>query len=716
MTPREELEALRRLAELEAKERGGAPVEQPPQPAAVQAGTAIRSGLRELPRQGLGLPARYGLQGIGSFFDVIGNPAAAVINNSEIARLAGLPKIGPSPFRRSGAAIADALGLPAPQTANERVIGDATEMVASAATGGGLANTIQRGASGVTQEVAKRFAARPATQLVSAAASGGAGSAVRESGGGPWEQFGASLLAGVAAPLAMSGARNTFEAGANALKARSIPTQELDARLSFELGKSGVNWQDLGAAVKMQLREDAKKAVVSGQPLDAAALRRLADYRNIGATPLLGDITQDPNILTQQRNLAKQLANTPNFSGANLPNIDNANARRVISTLEGASNSTDDALATGTRLIRGTQSKDASLAAQEGVLYNAARDSSGRTIPLDRGAFLNEAFSNLAQSNKMAFLPEPIGKMLNQLGAGKVKVNGQEFDVPFDVNSIDQLKTMLATASRGTQDGNAKAAIKAVRDALENVQPRGPAVGGQQVVTQAQAQGMRAGETAAQSLEAFDAARSFARSRRQWQESAKFIEDALDGAPPDTYVKKHIIASPLEELTKLRNEFAGSREALESVRKQLVQYVLDRGRAEGDTVKFSGSGMQDAMKAIGERKFLLFFSPDEYEQLRSAVSVARYMQSQPIGSAVNNSNSGALVMAGVGKVMDKIAAVPIAGPMVAAPLQGGLLQIQMRGMNNVGRGLLTQPIDPTPPLSQSLMLPGLLATAPMIQQ
>jgi hypothetical protein len=70
-----------------------------------------------------------------------------------------------------------------------------------------------------------------------------------------------------------------------------------------------------------------KKAVVSGQPLDAAALRRLADYRNIGATPLLGDITQNPNILTQQRNLSKQLANTPNFSGANLPNIDNANAQ-----------------------------------------------------------------------------------------------------------------------------------------------------------------------------------------------------------------------------------------------------------------------------------------------------------------------------------------------------------------------------------------------------
>jgi len=685
------------------------------QPAAVQAGESMRSGLREIPRQA-GLTGRYALEGIGSAFDLLGGPAAAIINNTEIARLAGLPKISGQPFGNSARAIANAIGLPEPKGATERVIGDAARMVASAGIGAGVASALGRGASGVAQYVAQRMAANPGTQAVSAAAAGGAGGSVREAGGGPWEQFGASLLAGVAAPLGMSAARNTFEAGANALKSRAMPTQELDARLSFELGKAGVSWQDLGAAVKMQLREDAKKAVVSGQPLDAAALRRLADYRNIGATPLLGDITQDPNILTQQRNLAKQLANTPGFSGANLPNIDNANASRVINTLEGASKSTDDAFTTGQRVIGSVQARDAALKAQESALYSAARDSSGRALPLDRGAFLNEAFGNLAQSNKMAFLPEPIGKMLNQLGAGKVKVNGQEFDVPFDVNSIDQLKTMLASASRGTQDGNAKAAIKAVRDALENVQPRGPAAGGQQLATQAQAQAMRAGDDAAGALGAFDAARSFARDRRQWQESAKFIEDALGGAAPDAFVKKHVIGADVGELSKLRNAFAKSPDVLESVRKQLVSHILERGRADGDTVKFSSAGMNDALKAIGDRKLSLFFSPDEIQQLRSAVNVGRYMQSQPIGSAVNNSNTAGAMLGRLGATLDRISPVPGVGPLVAQPLQGGLLQLQMRGMNNVGKGLLSQQLDPKTPLSQALMLPGLLATSPMIQE
>ena len=685
------------------------------QPAAVQAGESMRSGLREIPRQA-GLTGRYALEGIGSAFDLLGGPAAAIINNTEIARLAGLPKISGQPFGNSARAIANAIGLPEPEGATERVIGDAARMVASAGTGAGFASALGRGASGVAQNVAQRMAANPGTQAVSAAAAGGAGGSVREAGGGPWEQFGASLLAGVAAPLGMSAARNTFEAGANALKSRAMPTQELDARLSFELGKAGVSWQDLGAAVKMQLREDAKKAVVSGQPLDAAALRRLADYRNIGATPLLGDITQDPNILTQQRNLAKQLANTPNFSGANLPNIDNANARRVISTLEGASKSTDDAFTTGQRVIGSVQARDAAMKAQESALYGAARDSSGRALPLDRGAFLNEAFGNLAQNNKMAFLPEPVAKVLNQLGAGNVKVNGQEFDVPFDVNSIDQLKTMLATASRSTQDGNAKAAIKAVRDALENVQPRAPAAGGQQLATQAQAASLRAGDTAGGALEAFDAARSFARSRRQWQESAKFIEDALGGASPDSFVKKHVIGADVGELSKLRDAFAKSPDVLESVRKQLASHILERGRTDGDTVKFSSAGMQDALKAIGDRKLSLFFSPDEIQQLRSAVNVGRYMQAQPIGSAVNNSNTAGAVLGRLGATLDRISPIPGVGPLVAQPLQGGLLQLQMRGMNNVGRGLLAQPLEQQVPMSQQLMLPGLLAASPLLQQ
>ena len=42
------------------------------------------------------------------------------------------------------------------------------------------------------------------------------------------------------------------------------------------------------------------------------------------------------------------------------------------------------------------------------------------------------------------------GKMLDQIAAGTVTVGGQKHQVPFDVDTIDQLKTVLASASRSS--------------------------------------------------------------------------------------------------------------------------------------------------------------------------------------------------------------------------------------------------------------------------
>lgn len=727
MTPREELEALRRLAELEAKERGmAAPQMAPaPAPAAVQAGQAIKDSI---PRQ-LGLTARYGIEGLASLADPLRMALNAV----------GVPGQQRPMSDVVGSYLTKA-GFPEPQTANERVIGDASRLVAGAAGGSGLASKAAQGVGGVAREVLESMASRPGIAGISAAGSGLAGGSVREAGGGPMAQFGASLAGGIAAPLAAQGVMNAGRGVANAVKGMAANPQDIDARLSIELQRAGVDPANLSATVRAQLREDAKKAIVSGQSMDPAALRRLADYRNIGATPLLGDITQDPSLLSQQRNLSKQLANTPNVGGTNLPGIENANARRVLSTLEGATSSADDAYAAGQRIIGTVASKDARLQAQEKTLYGAARDSDGRALPLDRGGFLNEAFGNLARENKMAFLPENIGKFLNQLSAGKITVGGHmghggtDYPVPFDVNTIDQLKTILASASRAAgNDGNAKAAIAQVRNALENVQPKMQDFNGAQLATAAQAAALRSGDPAAKAMGAFDAARSFARDRRQWQESAGFIEDALGGAAPDQFVKKHIIGGTVGDLSKLRAEIgggvSGSREVgaagapqaaqqqgqlLDSVRKQLVDYILQRGKADSDTVKFSSAGMNDALKAIGDRKLSLFFSSQEIAQLKSAVNVGRYMQSQPIGSAVNNSNTAGAMLGRLSGLLDKASPLPFVGPMVTDPIKGGLLSMQVRGMNNLSRGLLTPQDVQQMSITPSLMIPGLLA-APTIQ-
>ena len=142
-------------------------------------GSKGRSTLSELGRQ-LGLTARYAVEGVTAIPNMIGDAL-------------GL---------RSSEAVSGALtsaGLPSPEGATERVVGDVTRAMAGAggiqALGQGLA-----GAAGpVAQGVGETLAAAPGMQAVSAATGSGASGIVREEGGGTGAQIAAGI-AGAAAP------------------------------------------------------------------------------------------------------------------------------------------------------------------------------------------------------------------------------------------------------------------------------------------------------------------------------------------------------------------------------------------------------------------------------------------------------------------------------------------------------------------------------------
>jgi hypothetical protein len=670
---------------------------------------AFAEGVRQV-----GLLGRYAAEGLPQFADLVLTPARLAVN--AVSGAFDGPRA--RTLSEEGGRLADAAGLPSPQTSTERVVGDATRTGFGAMGGAGMAKAFTRGAEGLTKAVAQKFAEAPGMQAVSGSAAGGAAGTVRENGGSPMGQFLASLGAGVAAPFAAGGVQRVGQAVAGAVREKLNPAQ-LDLVLKTELGKQGVDWAGLSAGVKMQLREDAKNAVYSGQPINAEALRRLADFRNIGATPLLGDITQDPRLLTLQRNLSKQLANVSNsVADDSLPNLANNNAKKVIGTLQGAAKSDKDAYATGEALINKVQTKDDILRGAENDLYAQARDAAGRDIPLARGQFVQSAYENLAKQNKTAFLPAEIGNLLDQISAGQIKRGEQTFEVPFNVNTIDTLKTTLAAASRASKDGNTRAAIAAVRDALENTQPMPIKrdFGAGQVVTERMGQQMAsADDKAAEALKWFDMARGQARMRRNWQESAPFIEDALGGAAPDNFVKKHIISAPVDNLSKLKTEIGKDADLMNATRKQMVDYIMQRGRADADTTNFTSAGLKDGLSAIGDRKLALFFSPEEIQQLKSAVNVGRYMQSQPIGSAVNNSNSAAMLMGRLSDMMAKGSGVPVLGPMVASPMQGLALQASAIPLRNLSKGLATPAPSTAKPGAALVPLASLLV-APNLNQ
>jgi len=669
-------------------------------PAAVGAGELIRG----IPRQ-VGLAGRYAVEGALALPATLANAVNVPLNAG--LRAAGSDFQFPEQNQNVSAALTQA-GLPEPQGANERVIGDASRLLAGGGAMIGGAKALSRGATGLTQAVLGTTAANPSAQAASAVGAGAAGGSVREAGGGPWEQFAAALVGGIAAPYAAGKIGDAAQSAASAVRRKLAPLEvEQQVRIVFE--RSGVNWGELSAKARQSLVEDAQAAVYSGQQLDNAALRRLADYRSIGATPLRGDITQDPGTLTRQRNLAKTQANMAAPVGPNLSDIQNQNAKTVLSTLDDLSSSSDDAFTTGQRVIGSVQATDDAAKAAENALYTQARESAGQNIPLQRAGFVNSAFEKLARENKDPFLPAEIRSVLNNISKGQTVVNGQTVDTPFDVSTIDKLKTMLATASRNSSDGNVRSAIAIVRNSLEDVQPAPILPTRSQTVPATGAQTDAINQVSAlpeEALRLLDTARAAARSRRNWQESLPFIEDALGGSTPDKFVQKHIIGGSVENLQGIK-KLAGSSDVLrDSVRKQLVGYILKRGNADADVTRFSSKGMEDGLNALGGRKLRMWFSSEEVTQIKSAVRVAKYSQSQPIGSAVGNSNTGAVLISKSIEALQKLAQfVPAGEALISKPLQAVTVGAQARQLKDVG-GVLAIPRP-----SQAVQPYGLAAAA-----
>ena len=149
----------------------------PQKPAAVSAGAT----LNDIPRQ-IGLTARYGLEGLANAAQIVTEPIRYFqdkltperdMNLADVvAGKARPPKSVPLGVAASN--FADYIGLPKPQGANERVIGDATKLLAGSGASMGLAGLASR-IPGMTGQVATALASNPAQQAGSAVGAGLAG-------------------------------------------------------------------------------------------------------------------------------------------------------------------------------------------------------------------------------------------------------------------------------------------------------------------------------------------------------------------------------------------------------------------------------------------------------------------------------------------------------------------------------------------------------------
>lgn len=637
----------------------------------IEAGKAINS----IPRQ-LGLTARYGLEGVANAAQLVTEPIRAVTDR--LTDNVGKTK----PLGAMATQFADFIGLPSPQGANERVIGDATRLVAGAGGLGGAAS-LARSAPGAAGQAANLLSSNMPQQLGAAAGAGLAGGASREAGGSPLMQAGASLLGGVAGGMAPGAA--TSAVGAVRQMVNRMTPQQMDAQLTAVLNRAGYDYSQVPERVRQSLRAELQRSLQAGDELDPAAVARLADFRTIGATPTRGMVTRDPAQFTREMNLAKTGANSADESLQGLSRLQSQNNQTFIRNLNEAGAAQGDVFRAGERAIGGIQGRNAALEGTKSAAYDALEAMPGYRAPMGANP-ISRINAALGDEAAMPFMPKEISGYMESFLAPNAP--------PFTPQAYNNLQKMLSRAST-SQDGNVRHAVSVAMRALENA----PITAGNNVpaaASQAVAGGAR------DAIGQLQAARAANRDWRTWQESSRPVAAAVNGAQPDKFVQQFVINGTVEDARAVAQNAP-----VAEVRNAILAHIKEKALngASDEVGAFSQSTFNKTLEAIGDRKLALFFQPEEIAQLRALGRAASYAQSQPVGSAVNNSNSGALLLGrGIDALMGLAKKVPGGETFIASPIRNIQVSMQGRQAQNVLPGLLAP--QQRPPVGAGLLLPG----------
>lgn len=656
-----------------------------PQPQPVQeTGRAINRGLSDIPRQ-LGLTARYALEGPAQAAQVFTEPIAGLMRMGGIAT---------KPLGEVAAGFADSIGLPKPETAQERVVGDATRLVAGS---GGLIGAAGQVAKlpGMAGTVGAGLAANPVQQLSSAAGAGVMGGLSREGGGTELQQAGSALIGGVVGGMAPGAANAALTAGRKLLNAGMTP-QAMDIRISGALQRAGMDYSQVPERARQAMRAEMAGALKAGRELDPEAVRRLAEFRTLGVTPTRGMVTQDPVQITREMNLAKIGANSADGELQGLARVQNQNNARLIQVMNEQGASRGNAAQAGDALTSAVIGRRDALRSAEQAAWDTAKASPGYRAPVSAQP-LSAINAALGDEGLMPFMNPTISRYMEAFQTGQQ---------PFTPQAYRNLQSMLSreVAKGGNEGAAAGLAQRILRDA--DLRPAGFADTNNTLVTQGVAAGMRAADGAADdAISAVNRARQATRQAYAYEDSSPLVRSVLSGgasSDPERIATRYIIGGTANEARDVLAQIGpqGSQVVKDALIANLKEKALS-GSAD-EVGKFSQSAFNRALNKIGDRKLSLLFTEDELGRLRMTGRVASYAQNQPVGSAVNNSNSGSLV---VGQALDMLRNVPILGPNIAQPLQNLNVSIQQRAAQNVLPGLLAA--QPKQPLLPGLIAPGI---------
>lgn len=419
-------------------------------------------------------------------------------------------------------------------------------------------------------------------------------------------------VTGAAIPAAVRAAPAVVRAGQRYVAGRAPVTAEQVAARAARGDSVGASSAatDVGALTP-DLRQAVAEAGRGGRLVSREALARHAEADTLPVPIRLtaGEATQDPVLLSQERNLRGKY---PDMSAR----LDESN-KALAQNLQAVRDKVGDQVFTtnmvehGDTLINAYKRMDAAAEAEINGLYRQLRDSMGSRVPVDAGSILKKAASELHERLLYDHAPAAEMAALTRLAESR--------NMTFE--NFEALRTNLARIQRSNADGNVKAAAGVIRNALEEL-PIFPGSGIERMKPLA------------------DAARAAARRRFQAMEADPAYEAAVNGSvPPDRFVQKFVIGAPRDQLGVMAQTFDNDPVVRQTMGVAVLDHLRDAARlSPGYDGNFSAAGFSRALQQLDPKSRFLF-DAQTAETLAKLNNVARYTTFQPRGSFVNNSNT-----------------------------------------------------------------------------
>lgn len=330
-----------------------------------------------------------------------------------------------------------------------------------------------------------------------------------------------------------------------------------------------------------------------------------------------------------------------------------------------------DVSAVGTDLnqqvVDAYKNKDAPVVADISAKYKALEDANGGNFPLDGKAFSDATAAALDRKLKTNSVPADIQSSLDQFKNGR-QMTFQDFE---------SLRSDLADAARTSTDGRQRIAAGIIREQLEAM-PLTP-------------------EAAALKPLA-DAARSAAKARFDALDSDPAYKAAISdgvkvGEPSpvaDNFVKNYIVKGKTSNVQNAVSNLSNDPINRQLLAAGVVDHLKDAGGLDLRTNagNLRQSGLNGAIETL-DKKAGVVLGPDAAGVVNKIGNVARYTQEQPIGSAVNNSNTLVAGLANASAAgLEGAANYAAHGLPVGTIIRKGL---QMRSANN----RVNQALNPT---------------------